>query len=228
MTRPSLLMMNLGVASTAQGQQVVQSVVPQFLRRGHTGAINVVDVQIFRGPAVLAGEVVTLQGLLPVASKVVVILGLADVFIQLRILCKGFADLLVPTLFQASGAMLLRSSGVGEISATVNALDRAANRLGSILLPKLSQVKHILLLPVGGLASWTALLRRTSGLVEHLAYKALALFEAASCLPMSSQGARLAPLKCGCSLWHLRSTVGTGQDPVFPPLHSASPILSVL
>ena len=228
MTRPSLLMMNFGVAPTAQGQQVFQSVVPQFLGRSHTSTVNVMDVQIFRCSAVLAGEVVTFQSLLPVAPKVVVILGLTDVFVQPRILCKGFANPLRPTLLQALDAVLLWSRCVCEVSTALNALQGAAHCHRPLLLAKVPQVKHILLLPVGGSALWAALLRRAGGLVEHLANDALALLESVAGLTVGSQGARLASLEIGRCLGNLRSAVGTLKDAVLASLHNLNTTLSVL
>lgn len=228
MTRSSLLMMSLGVAPTAQRLQVLQSVVAQLSGRSHASTVNVVDVQILSGSTALAGEVVTLQSLLAVASKVVVVLGLSDVFIPLGVLGQRSQSLRDSAIFSASWAVLLWPRCVREVGTALNALKRAAYCHCPLLLTKAPQVKHVLVLPIGGTALWTALLRRAGGLVEHLTNDALAFLESVAGLTVGSQGTRLAPLQVGRRLRNLRSAVGALKDAVLPGFHSLNSTLSVL
>lgn len=220
--------MNTRMAPPAQGEQVFQSVVPQLPGRSHASTINVVDMQILCGSAVLAREVVPFQSLLAVASKVVVVLGLLDVFISLGVLGQRSQSLGDSAIFNASWAVLLWPRCVREVSTTLNALKRAANCYCPILLAKAPEVKHILLLPVVGTALWATFLRRARGLVEHLANNALALLKPITGLSVGGQGAWFAPLQVGRCLGHLRSTIGAVQDPVLTPFHSLNTTLSVL
>ena len=216
------------VASTAEGEQVFQSVVAQLSGRSHASTVNVVDVQILSGSTALAGEVVTLQSLLAVASKVVVVLGLSDVFIPLGVLGQRSQSLRDSAIFSASWAVLLWPRCVREVSTTLNALKRAANCHCPLLLAKASEVKHILLLPVGGTALGAALLHGAGGIVQHLANDALALLESVAGLAVGSQDTRLASLEIGRCLRNLRPAVGALKDAVFPPLHNLNTTLSVL
>jgi hypothetical protein len=208
------------MATSAQGKQVIQRIVPQLFRCGNASAVDVMDVQILNGSAMLAGEVVTPQGVLPVATKAVVVFSFADVFISLRILGKRFAGLLNTTFLQASKAVLLRPGAVDEIGITLNALERGTNRHSTFLFPQFTQMQHILFLPVRRATSVAALLGRASGLVEHLADEALALLKAVASLPISSQRTRFASLQVGRCLRYLRSAIGAIEDAVFPRFHN--------
>ena len=221
-------MMHSCMATPAQRQQVIQRIVPQLFRCGNTSAVNVMDVQIFSGTAMLASEVVTLQGVLPVTSKVVIVSRLADVFISIGILGKCFAGLLSAAFLQASKAVLLRPGAVGEIGITLNALERGTNRHSAFLFPQFTQMQHILFLPIRWPATVAALLRRASGLVEHLADEALALLKAVASLPVSSQRTRLASLQVGRCLGHLRPAIRAIENAVSPRFHNLNTTLSVL
>lgn len=221
-------MMHSCMTTPAQRQQVIQRIVPQLFRCGNTSAVNVMDVQIFSGTAMLASEVVTLQGVLPVAAKAVVVFSFADVFISLRILGKRFAGLLSAAFLQADKAVLLRPRAVDEIGVTFKALERGANRHSSFLFPQFTQMQHILFLPISWPATVAALLRRASGLVEHLADEALALLKAVASLPVSSQRTRLASLQVGRCLGHLRPAIRAIENAVSPRFHNLNTTLSVL
>lgn len=220
--------MNTRMAPPAQGEQVFQSVVPQLPRRSHPSTINVVDMQILRGSAVLAGEVVPFQGILAVATKVVVVKRFAPVLLSLGILRQGLTRIQRSALVQANSATPLWPRCVREVSTTLNALKRAANCHCPLLLAKALEVKHILLLPVGGTALGTALLHRAGGLVEHLADNALSFFESVAGLTVGGQSTRLASLEIGRCLRNLRSAVGALKDAVLPTLHNLNTTLSVL
>lgn len=228
MTLSLLPMVNLGVAPTAQGQQVLQGVVPQLLGCGHASPINVVDMQILRGSAVLAGEVVTFKGFLPVATKVVVVKRFAPVFLSLGILRQDLTCIQRSALLQASRAVLLWPRCVSEIGTALNALQRAAHCYCPFLLAKAPQVKRVLLPLVGRTAFGTTLLHRAGGLIRHRTDDALALLESAASLAVSSQSARLASLEIGRCLRNLCSAVGALKDAVLSPLHNLNPTLSVL
>lgn len=221
-------MMHSCMTTPAQRQQIVQRIVPQLFRRGNTSAINVVDMQILNGAAVLTGEVVTLQGVLPVAVKMVVVFSFADVFISLGILGKRFAGLLNAAFLQASKAVLLRPGAVGEIGITLNALERGTNRHSAFLFPQFTQMQHILFLPIRWPTTVAALLGRASGLVEHLADEALALLKAVASLPVSSQRTRLASLQVGRCLGHLRPAIRAIENAVSSRVHNFNTTLSVL
>ena len=221
-------MMHSCMTTPAQRQQVIQRIVPQLFRCGNTSAVNVMDVQIFSGTAMLASEVVTLQGVLPVTSKVVIVSRLADVFISIGILGKCFAGLLSAAFLQASKAVLLRPGAVGEIGITLNALERGTNRHSAFLFPQFTQMQHILFLPIHWPAIVAALLGRASGLVEHLADEALALLKAVASLPVSSQRTRLASLQVGRCLGHLRPAIRAIENAVSPRFHNLNTTLSVL
>ena len=216
------------MTTPAQRQQVIQRIVPQLFRRGNTSAINVMDVQILNGSAMLAGEIIAFQSLLPVASKSVVVFSFADIFIPLGIFGKRLANLLNAAFLQADKAVLLRPGAVNEIGITLNALERGTNRHSAFLFPQFTQMQHILFLPISWPATVAALLRRASGLVEHLADETLAILETMASLPVSSQSTRLASLQIGRCLRHLRPTVGAVQDAIFPRFHSLNTTLSVL
>jgi hypothetical protein len=228
MTRPSFLMMNLGMAPTAQGQQVFQSIVPQFLGRSHTSAINVMDMQIFRGSAVLTREIVPLQSFLTVAAKLVIVLGFTDVFLTLGVFSKRLTNLLRPAFFSAVWAMLLRARRIGELSSALDARNDSAYSDSTLLFTQLTKMKNILLLSIDWLAVNAALLRRAGGLVKHRANNTLALLEAIAGLTMSSQCTRFTSLQVGRCLGHLCSAVGAIKDAVFPKFHSLNSTLLVL
>ena len=221
-------MMHSCVTTPAQRQQIVQRIVPQLFRCGHASAIDVMDVQILNGSAMLAGEVVTLQGILPVAAKTVIVFSFADIFISLGILGKRFAGLLSAAFLQADKAVLLRPGAVAEIGTTLNALERGTNRHSAFLFPQFTQMQHILFLPIRWPATVAALLRRASGLVEHLADETLALLKAVASLPVSSQRTRLASLQVGRCLGHLRPAIRAIENAVSPRFHNLNTTLSVL
>lgn len=220
--------MNTRMAPPAQGEQVFQSVVPKLPGRSHASTINVVDMQILRGSAVLAGEVVPFQGLLTVPTKVIVVKCLTPVLLSLGVLGQGLTRIQRSALLKADSTMLLWPRCVCEVRTTFNALKRAANCHCPLLLAKAAEVKHILLLPVGGTALGTALLHGAGGFIEHLADNALSLLESVAGLTVGSQSTRLASLEIGRCLRNLRSAVGALKDAVLPPLHNLNTTLSVL
>lgn len=220
-------MMNLGVATSAKGKQILQGIVAQLFGGCRAGAINVMHVKIFGGSTVLASEVVAFQGFLPIAAKVVVVTCFAQVLREFWIVCERLPDLLVASLPGAVWAVLLRARAVNKISAAICALKRAANLHGSPFSAEALQVQDVLLPPVGGTALGAALLHRASGLVQHLANDALAFLESTAGLSVGSQGTRLASLEIGGCLRNLRSAVGAVEDPVFAPLHNLSFALSL-
>lgn len=221
-------MMHSCMTTPTQGQQIIQRIVPQLFRCGNASAINVVDMQILNGAAVLTSEVVTLQSILPVATKMVVVFSLADVFISLGILGKRFAGLLSAAFLQAGEAVFLRPGAVGEIGITLNTLERGTNRHSAFLFPQFTQMQHILFLPIRWPATVAALLGRASGLVEHLADETLALLKAVASLPVSSQRTRLASLQVGRCLGHLRPAIRAIENAVSSRLHNLNTTLSVL
>lgn len=220
--------MNPRMTTPAKRKQVFQGVVTQLPWRCHTSAVDMMNVQVFSGAAVLASEVVTLQGFLSITSKVVIVFSPSDVFISLGILGQGLSRLLRPAFFQASSAMFLRPRRICEVGAALNALQRAAHFYRPVSLAESSQVKYVLSLPVCGTALWATLLSRTGGLVKHLANNALAFFKTIAGLSVGSQGACPASLQVGRCLRHLRSTIGAIQDPVLTSFHSLNTTLSVL
>jgi hypothetical protein len=221
-------MMHSCVATPAQRQQVIQRIVPQLFRRGNASAVNVMDMQILNGAAVLTGEVVTLQSVLPVAAKVVVVFGFTDVFISLGILGKCFTGLFSATFFQTGKAVLLRTRAVGEIGITLNALERGTNRHSAFLFPQFTQMQHILFLPIRWPAIVATLLGRASGLVQHLADKALALLKAVASLPVSSQRTRFTSLQVGRCFGHLCPAIRAIENAVSPRFHNLNTTLLVL
>jgi hypothetical protein len=221
-------MMHSCVTTPAQRQQIVQRIVPQLFGSGHASAINVMDMQILSGAAVLTGEVVTLQGVLPVAAKTVIVFSFADIFIPLGIFGKRLANLLNAAFLQADKAVLLRPGAVDEIGTTLNALERGTNRHSAFLFPQFTQMQHILFLPIRWSATVAALLRRASGLVEHFADEALALLKAVASLPVSSQRTRLASLQVGRCLGHLRPAIRAIENAVSPRFHNLNTTLPVL
>lgn len=216
------------MTTPAQRQKIIQRIVPQLFRSGNTSAINVMDMQILSGAAVLTGEVVTVQGVLPVTAKAVVVFSFADVFISLGIFGERFASLLSAAFLQASKAVLLRTRAVDEIGITLNALERGTNRHSAFLFPQFTQMQHILFLPIRWPAIVAALLGRASGLVEHLADEALALLKAVASLPVSSQCTRLTSLQIGRCLGHLRPAIRAIENAVSPRFHNLNTTLSVL
>ena len=221
-------MMNLCMTATTQREQVLQSVVTQLPRCGHTSAINVMDMQIFCGSAVLTREIVPLQSFLTVAAKLVIVLGFTDVFLTLGVFTKRFTNLFRPAFFPAVWAMLLRARRIGELSSALDARNDSAYSDSTLLFTQLAKMKNILLLSIDWLAVNAALLRRAGGLVKHLANNTLALLEAIAGLTMSSQCARFTSLQVGRCLGCLRSAVGAIEDAVFSRFHSLNSILSVL
>ena len=221
-------MMHSRVTTPAQRQQIVQRIVSQLFRCGNASAINVMDVQILSNAAVLTGEVVTLQGVLPVDAKAVVVLSFADIFIPLGIFGKRLANLLNAAFLQADKAVLLRPGAVDEIGITLNALERGTNRHSAFLFPQFTQMQRILFLPICWPATAAALLGRASGLIEHLADETLALLKAVASLPVSSQRTRLASLQVGRCLGHLRPAIRAIENAVSPRFHNLNTTLSVL
>jgi len=224
----TLFLMNSSVAAPAKRKEILQRIVPQLFGRSDSSSVNVMNVQVFSNSAPLASEVVTLQRVLPVAAKVIVVKCFAPVLIPLRILGKRLADLLDTAFLQANKAVLLWAGAVDEIGITLNALKRGANYYGAFLFPQSTQMQHILFLPVRRATSVAALLGRACGLVQHLADQALAVLKAVASLPMSSQRTRLASLQVGRCLGHLRSAIGAIEDAVFSRLHNLNYKLSPL
>jgi hypothetical protein len=224
----TLFLMNSSVTTPAKRKEILQRIVPQLFGRSDSSSVNVMDMKILSRAAPLASEVVTLQGVLPVATKVVVVFSFADVFISLGVLGKRFAGLLSAAFFQASKAVLLWTGAVDEIGITLNTLKRGANWYGAFLFPQFTQMQHILFLPVRRATSVAALLGRASGLVEHLADKALAVLKTVASLPMSSQRTGLTSPQVGRCLWYLRPAIGAIEDAVFPRFHNLNNELSPL
>lgn len=220
--------MNLCMTATTQREQVLQSVVTQLPRCGYTSAINVMDMQIFCGSAVLTREIVPLQSFLTVAAKLVIVLGFTDVFLTLGVFSKRLTNLLRPAFFLAVWAMLLRARRIGELSSALDARNDSAYSDSTLLFTQLAKMKNILLLSIDWLAVNAALLRRAGGLVKHLANNTLALLKAIAGLTMSSQCARFTSLQVGRCLGHLCSAVGAIEDAVFSRFHSLNSTLSVL
>jgi hypothetical protein len=224
----TLFVMNSSVATPAKRKEILQRIVPQLFGRSDSSSVNVMNVQVFSNSAPLASEFVTLQRVLPVAAKVVVVKCFAPVLIPLRILGERFANLLDTAFLQAIKAVLLWTGAVDEIGITLNTLKRGAHWYGAFLFPQFTQMQHILFLPVRRATSVAALLGRASGLVEHLADKALAILKAVASLPVSSQRTRFASLQVGRCLRHLRSAIGAIEDAVFPRFHNLNNELSPL
>jgi hypothetical protein len=224
----TLFVMNSSVATPAKRKEIFQRIVPQLFRRSDSSSVNVMNVQVFSNSAALASEFVTLQRVLPVAAKVVVVKCFASVFIPFRILSKRLANLLDTAFLQANKAVLLWTGAVDKIGITLNTLKRGAHWYGAFLFPQFTQMQHILFLPVRRPASVATLLGRASGLVEHLADKALAILKAVASLPVSSQRTRFASLQVGRCLRHLRSAIGAIEDAVFPRFHNLNNELSPL
>jgi len=224
----TLFLMNSSVAAPAKRKEILQRIVPQLFRRSDSSFVNVMNVQVFSNSAPLAGEVVTLQRVLPVAAKVIVVFSFADVFISIGVLGKRLAGLLSAAFFHASKAVLLRTGTVDEIGITLNALKRGANCYGAFLFPQFTQMQHILFLPARRPASVATLLGRASGLVQHLADEALTLLKAVASLPVSSQRTGLASPQVGRCLWYLRAAIGAIEDAVFPRFHNLNYELSPL
>jgi hypothetical protein len=224
----TLFVMNSSVTAPAKREEIIQRIVTQLFGRSDSSSVNVMNVQVFSNSAPLASEVVTLQRVLSVAAKVIVVKCFAPVLIPLRILGKRPANLLDTAFLQASKAVLLWTRTVDEIGITLNTLKRGANYYGAFLFPQFTQMQHILFLPVRRATSVAALLGRASGLVEHLADKALAILKAVTGLPVSSQRTRFASLQVGRCLGHLRSAIGAIEDAVFPRFHNLNYELSPL
>ena len=220
--------MDSSVTAPTKREEIIQRIVAKFLRRSHSSAVNMVDVEILGGTTALAGEIVPLQCRSSVTSKVVIVLSFSDVLTSIRVFFKCFACLFGAAFLHARLTVLLRSRTVDEIGAALNALKRCTNSYGTFLLSQLAKVKNILLLPINGAAGFAALLSRSGGLVEHFTHDALALFETIPGLAMGRQGARLAPLKIRGSLRHLSAAIRTIKDSVFPRFHSLSYELSPL
>lgn len=224
----TLLLMDLGVTASAKREEIFQCIVAKFLGRGHSSAVNMVNVKILGSTTAPTGEVVAFQSCLPVAPKAVIVFGPADVFIPLRTFLEGLS---VPSISQCFGAALaapLRTRTVNEIRSAVFTLQRRANSNSAFLLTQLAQMKNILLLPVNRAASVTALLGGSRRLVEHLADDALALLETIAGLAMGRQGTRFASLQVGRCLRHLRSAIGAIEDAVLPRFHNLNNELSLL
>jgi hypothetical protein len=224
----TLFLVNSSVTAPAKRKEILQRIVPQLFGRSDSSSVNVMNVQVFSNSALLASEVVTLQRVLPVAAKVVVVKCFASVLIPLRIFGKRPAGLLSAAFFEANKAVLLWTGAVCEIGTTLNTLKRGANCYGAFLFPQFTQMQHILFLPVRRATSVAALLGRASGLVEHLADKALAILKAVASLPVSSQRTRFASLQVGRCLWYLRPAIGAIEDAVFPRFHNLNNELSPL
>ncbi len=224
----TLFLMDSSVTAPTKREEIIQRIVAKFLRRSHSSAVNMVDVEILGGTTALAGEVIALQCRSSVTPEVVIVLSFSDVLTSIRVLLKRFACLFGAAFLHARLTVLLRPRTVGEISAAIGALQNGANSDSTLLFSQLAKVKNILLLPINGAAGFAALLSRSGGLVEHFTHDALALFETIPGLAMGCQGARLAPLKIRGSLRHLSAAIRTIKDSVFPRFHSLSYELSPL
>jgi hypothetical protein len=224
----TLFVMNSSVTAPAKRKEILQRIVPQLFGRSDSSSVNVMNVQVFSNSAPLASEVVTLQRVLSVAAKVIVVKCFAPVLIPLRILSKRLADLLDTAFLQASKAVLLWTGTVNEIGITLNTLKRGANCYSAFLFPQFTQMQHILFLPIRWPATVAALLGRASGLVEHFADETLAILKAVTGLPVSSQRTWLASLQVGRCLRHLRSAIGAIENAVPPRFHNLNTTLSVL
>ncbi len=128
------------VTPLAERYQVLKSMVAFVFGRGSTFAINVVHLKQFVCSAMLTLVSVTLQGLISVASKVVVVFGCLAVFGKsLGIRCKplmNFADLFA---FLAWSTSLLWASFVFKLCSAISAGALGANRRRASLGSEFSQ-----------------------------------------------------------------------------------------
>ena len=219
--------MDSSVTAPTKREEIIQRIVAKFLRRSHSSAVNMVDVEILGGTTALTGEVVAFQSVLPVAAKIVIVLGFANVLVTLRAVLERLS---VPGISQFLGAALAASlwtRTISEISVTLNTLKRCANCYGAFLFPQLTKMEYILLLPIRRATSVAALLRRASGFVKDFAHDTLTIFEAVASLAMGRQSTGLTPLEGRRSLRHLRSTIGAIKDAVFSRFHRLNYELSL-
>lgn len=195
MTRTTML---LSMTTTAQRQQVFQSIVSGFLGRCHAIAVDVVNVQIVFAAAVLAGVLVALQGGFAVAVKVVVVAGLVGVLFQaFFVRSKPFMNALNFCFALARRAAVLGACSVLKVIATFGAKqDGSSGRLPA-LAAKLTQSLYVLFSPVGRLAGLADLLRRAGRLVGGFATGANFIGVPAAGLTVGGKRARLATLCVG-------------------------------
>jgi hypothetical protein len=150
------------VTPLAERYQVLKSMVAFVFGRGSTFAINVVHLKQFVCSAMLTLVSVTLQGLISVASKVVVVFGCLAVFGKsLGIRCKplmNFADLFA---FLAWSTSLLWASLVFKLCSAVSAVALGANRGCASFESKLPQGLGVSQFSKFHSAWFASLLRRT-------------------------------------------------------------------
>lgn len=71
-----------GVADLAEGDEVVERVVPQLSGKAHAPAVDMVDVQHVGGSALAANPTISRKNCGPIAAEIEVVLGSAPVALQ--------------------------------------------------------------------------------------------------------------------------------------------------
>jgi hypothetical protein len=208
--------MNLRMTTTAQRQQVFQSVVSGFLGRCSAVAVDVMNVQIIFAAAVLACVLVALQGRISVAAEVIVVAGFLGVLLQ-SLFVRGKPFVYSPNfrLALAFGAAMLRASGVLKIISALSAHQNGAYRGYATRFTQPSQVRNVFLSCVLRLAYRAHLLRCGSGLVGGAAHGASPWPYAAASLPVGGKCAGLATLHVGGGFVNHCAAVWAGKSSVF-------------
>jgi hypothetical protein len=139
-----LLMVDTSMAAPAKRSQVVERVVSRLSGRGDAVSVDMVNVEVFRRSATLAGVLVALQSRSPIAIKFVVVSGLVGVLLEsIRVRGKPFVNALHFCGSLATRALVLRAGSVLKVVSALGAHQDRSDRGNASRLAQLAEVFDI-------------------------------------------------------------------------------------
>lgn len=212
----TFLLMNCGVAGSANREQVFQRIVTQLFGRCHATAINVMNVQIIPCAAALAGMVVALKSQLAVAAEHVNVLRLYAVVAYLVEIAKcPISRSLCAFYLLAVRTVDLWAGRVNKIFSAASAKQNRPNGHGPFRFSVPTQTLGVVFSPVFRRTRSAYFLSGCSGLVGHSAHNTSPFTPAMPSLPVSLERTGLAPLEIWRSFINRCAAIWAGKHSVF-------------
>lgn len=195
--------MNGRMASPAKRLQVAQRIVAGVSGAAPSAptAVPMMDSKVIIGSAALTPEPISLQSLLSIAAKVVVVLGLSDIAVVafLRCVCHRATQYFRALYRDARRTARLRSLVVNVISTAIGALVCRSDNTRAGLSAAFLKLFNV----VSGADNWTTrstyLLNRAGRFINSRAFVAVTIAHPVMRLPMRCQSTRITPL----SVWRI-------------------------
>lgn len=204
-----------GMADLAEGDEVIERVVPFLARKSHAPAVNMVDVQRVGGSALSTLTAIALQRCRPVSAEVVVVKSGLAVAPLVRAPSVGLSDERESAFLLAGWAPMLRAGAIRERLAAVATGFLGTAWRGSFVAAQLHLVRQVRARSVGRTASRADHLAGCRGLIRGMANAALAFGVAVASHTGKLQRARLAPLHVWGKPLDGNAAVAAGQKTVF-------------